>query len=282
MNQRIIIFKSAIYSTPRRIFYGIDGLYETVIRLFWIIIGGIKFTLTWDMSNFLTKAYDKIHKKKIMKKYFKKNTFNCKWILFPGFSNNITYQNGFISMSYHDIILPHIISKGKYDKKIIKKLQYIWDWPYMYKDENINFTIKKGDIVIDAWAWIGCFSAIASSLWWIVYAFEPTKETFKYLQETKKLNKKLSGKIIPINKWISDKKGKIWFEKFDDWVGWWNKINNKVKENIIDIISIDEFVRENKISRVDFIKSDIEWYERQLLKWAKNTIKKGSRTVEVI
>ena len=40
------------------------------------------------------------------------------------------------------------------------------------------------------------------------------------------------------------RKDMIW--KIDDWVGWWNKINNKVKENIIDIISIDEFVEKTK------------------------------------
>jgi len=34
---------------------------------------------------------------------------------------------------------------------------------------------------------------------------------------------------------------------------------------MIELISIDEFVKENNIPKIDFIKSDIEGYERQLL-----------------
>lgn len=41
----------------------------------------------------------------------------------------------------------------------------------------------------------------------------------------------------------------------------------------ISMISIDCFVNDNNIKKVDFIKIDTEGYERQIIKGAKNTIK---------
>ena len=41
----------------------------------------------------------------------------------------------------------------------------------------------------------------------------------------------------------------------------------------VETISIDDFVRENNLPHVDFIKSDIEGFERNLLKGAQETLK---------
>jgi len=42
----------------------------------------------------------------------------------------------------------------------------------------------------------------------------------------------------------------------------------------IEVTTIDEFVNEYNINRVDFIKADIEGYERYMLAGAKETLKR--------
>jgi len=65
--------------------------------------------------------------------------------------------------------------------------------PYLYKD----IQIEKGDVIIDAGANLGLFSALASSLGATVYAFEPVKSTReKYLEKTAQLNSNIN--IIPL------------------------------------------------------------------------------------
>jgi len=273
MKSSLIVLKSEIYSTPWRILYKIDTVRETILRLLWVVVWWIKFIATGNWSDYFTDKYNKIHNQKIIKKYLKKDIFDFHWLYFPWFASNKAYQWWLVSMSYNDILLPHIVSKWKYKSEVVKRLQFIWDWPYMYQDDTVDFMIKKWDIVIDAWSWIWCFSTVVSYFWAISYAFEPAKETFEHLKETAKLNSNLPWEIIPVNQWIWDKKEKIWFEDGLDWNGW-NRINTEVTDNMIDLISIDEFVKENSLAKVDFVKSDIEWYERNLLKWARHTIKK--------
>lgn len=49
--------------------------------------------------------------------------------------------------------------------------------------------------------------------------------------------------------------------------------NKSVKIDAVPTITIDDFVKREKIARVDFIKMDIEGYELEALKGAMNTIK---------
>jgi hypothetical protein len=51
------------------------------------------------------------------------------------------------------------------------------------------------------------------------------------------------------------------------------------KEMNVRVITIDDFVKENNFPRVDFIKIDTEGYEAQILKGAKETIKKFKPTM---
>jgi tRNA G37 N-methylase Trm5 len=60
--------------------------------------------------------------------------------------------------------------------------------PYGYTDGDFDVTVKKRDVVIDAGAWIGDFSAYAASKGAITYAFEPANDTFQWLCKTRELN----------------------------------------------------------------------------------------------
>ena len=97
-----------------------------------------------------------------------------------------------------------------------------------------------------------------------------------YLEKTAQLN----GNIIPVQKGISDKTTKTSFFLDKNISASFSfksecQEDDTAPENIesVETITIDDFVRENNLSRVDFIKSDIEGFERNLLKGAKETLK---------
>ena len=48
--------------------------------------------------------------------------------------------------------------------------------------------------------------------------------------------------------------------------------NNSTTSAIVQTIRLDDFVRDNNLPRVDFIKSDIEGFERHMLAGAQETL----------
>ena len=82
---------------------------------------------------------------------------------------------------------------------------------------------------------------------------------FEYLLKTAELN----GNIYPIQKGLSNETTNV--DK--------NNANNLQASDLIETITLDDFVKERKLERVDFIKSDIEGFERYLLQGAQETLK---------
>ncbi|MDD5638790.1 MAG: FkbM family methyltransferase [Candidatus Pacebacteria bacterium] len=142
--------------------------------------------------------------------------------------------------------------------------------PYLYK----NIQIEQGDIVIDAGANFGLFSALASSLGAIVYAFEPVKSTReKYLEKTAQLNENIN--IIPLA--LSNTIGNILI-KGESSLGAsivenLNKKQGDLINEIVPTITLDDWVKQNNISKIDFIKADIEGAERLMLEGAQWVLK---------
>ena len=144
---------------------------------------------------------------------------------------------------------------------------------YCLVNDKVNVTVEPGDIVIDAGSWIGDFAAYASVKGATVYAFEPTDTTFEMLKRTAELN----GSITPINKGLSDEKTTL--TVFVNTAG--NSGGNTFRDTLTDstrpsasveITTIDDFVRGNNLPRVDFIKADIEGFERHMLAGAQETL----------
>jgi uridine phosphorylase len=64
--------------------------------------------------------------------------------------------------------------------------------PYGYTDGLFDVSVKSGDVVIDAGAWIGDFSAYSYWKGATCYAFEPMQVTYSLLEKTKDLNYRLN------------------------------------------------------------------------------------------
>ena len=179
---------------------------------------------------------------------------------------------------YWDTFGPYLYFDDKYDEKVVDLcISVSPEGPYGLVNDKVNVTVEPGDIVIDAGTWIGDFAAYSAMRGATAYAFEPTQETYNYLLQTIELNKNFPGKIIPVNKGLSDKnaqleifisetgsEGNTLLEKHDP-------IFNKSRS--IEVVRLDDFVKQNNLSRVDFIKADIEGSERDMLAGAQETLK---------
>lgn len=151
--------------------------------------------------------------------------------------------------------------------------------------------IKNDSVIIDAGANIGIFSLYASYLApkGKIYSFEPVKSTFQILNKNIASNN-LENSIFPYNLALGDKKGKAEIMTDSrsllrgasiildsDFLK--NRESDFDKKESIEITTIDTFVKENNIARVDFIKIDTEGYEKQIIQGARNTIKEFSPVI---
>ena len=144
---------------------------------------------------------------------------------------------------------------------------YYYEGPYEYKEIVLN----DGDIVVDAGANIGMFSALASYKGASVFSFEPVPQNQQLLSLTKSLNKNIT--VCPYA--LSDKTGKMFLSMAeDDNIGSFSE--NKIADKGIEVntITVDEFAAQNKLEKISFIKADIEGAERKMLAGATEVLKK--------
>ena len=139
--------------------------------------------------------------------------------------------------------------------------------------------MESDDIVLDCGANIGLFSSYAASQNCYVYAFEPLVEQLgNILNMCSRLN---SNRICHIPYALSDHEGSAEFnishstENSSLLSGVLSKYKKKILENVVNvnITTVDSFVQSNNLSRVDFIKADIEGSERQMLKGATQVLR---------
>lgn len=125
--------------------------------------------------------------------------------------------------------------------------------------------VEKGDVVIDAGAYIGDWSAVAAQMGGEVYAFEPSPRYNHILNECSRLN---NFYVITdgLGDAICQKKLMMDTDPYTEYVNEENGI-------ACNLTTIDEFAKQNDL-HIDFIKSDIEGYERNMLMGAKEVLKR--------
>ncbi|KKR75677.1 MAG: Ata11 protein, partial [Parcubacteria group bacterium GW2011_GWE2_40_8] len=178
-------------------------------------------------------------------------------------------------------LLVNILAKLKRFKFPLK---YQWDWKLemllsLYeKDTTVLFRkiIKPDMIIVDIGAHIGYYSRIFSKLTkegGVVYAFEPDHDNYKLL----KLNTKNLKNIRIFNEALSDKTGSISFYKSNN-TGYHSLVTqNSVKEvATVPTQTLDNFIQENRVAKIDLIKIDVEGGEPVVFDGCKNIFKQSS------
>lgn len=150
--------------------------------------------------------------------------------------------------------------------------------------------IKNDSVIIDAGANIGIFSLFASHLApkGKIYSFEPIESIFGILNKNI-ISNNLQDSIFVYNLALGDEKGRTEMMVQDNNMGGGNIIldsdflkgreSNYHKKESIEMTTIDNFIKENNVEKVDFIKIDTEGYEKQIIQGARNTIKEFSPVI---
>ncbi|BAY33767.1 methyltransferase FkbM family protein [Nostoc carneum NIES-2107] len=144
--------------------------------------------------------------------------------------------------------------------------------------EFVRQSLKKGDIFLDVGANGGLYTVIAAKQighTGHVYAFEPGLRELSLLRHNIAVNN-LSN-VTVIEKAVSNQKGKTQFAISHDGAMNSFKVTNhpqqKIKEwQTVEIISLDDFIQEFNVGKINFIKIDVEGAEHLVLEGAKNIL----------
>lgn len=193
----------------------------------------------------------------LIKKFWQENKFVFGDVYFPPVKKE--HRKTFV-YEFGDLIAP-----------------YLWPnrriWPQKEGSyEQFGVSLCQNDVVIDAGANMGLFSATAAAKGATVYAFEPITEALDYLTEITKLY----SKVFPVAYALMDYTGTLEMEFAQYNFGGASAVLDRHTGNkmTVNCITLDEWAEINNISKIDFIKADIEGAERFLLKGAIGILQK--------
>ena len=180
-----------------------------------------------------------------------------------------------LGLSYviNDTFLFHCYYNDSHDRATVEAIDRLdmIEGPYGYVDGAFDVTVKGSDVVIDAGAWIGDFSAYAAFKGATAHAFEPVEETFQLLCETAALH---AGRIIPVRTGLGSETGEIEITIDETNSGANSTVNfTGGKRESVPITTLDRYVADNRLPCVDFIKADIEGAERDMLYGAAGVLR---------
>lgn len=193
----------------------------------------------------------------LVKKFWKENKFEFGDIYFPQVKEK--HRRTFAS-EFGDLVAPYLWPSRK-----------IWS-AHEGNYEQFGICLHQDDVVIDAGANMGLFSVTAAAKGATVYAFEPVEDALNYLNEITRFY----PKVFPVAYALMDYSGSLEMEFFDTNFSANSAVlkRNTGKKIIVNCITLDEWADSNDISRIDFIKADIEGAERFFLKGAVKTLQK--------
>lgn len=192
------------------------------------------------------------------------DVFSCKNFYFTNpYKENHNFLTFFLG-EFGELVAPHVLN----DFSMLRT-----EGPYCYQDVDIN----KGEVVLDMGANIGLFSAAAAAVGCKVYAFEPIHFVAEYLRKTARL---YQGQIEVTEAAVCDCDGQVEFrevpEDYHDIGGSSILVDCRpsvYKRVQVNAVTVDGFVQQNGLQRVDFIKADIEGAERNMLMGAQRTLR---------
>ena len=195
--------------------------------------------------------------------------------------DNLAYRNQSIPLKFlnWNLRLFHL-SKSGYDIKIFSTISgvsstFMLD-QYSYKSDLKIIEANRGDNVIDAggcWGDTSLYFATKVGEMGRIYSFEFIPANLEIFEKNISLNPHINHNVTLVKQPLWNISGKKIFY-IDNGPG--SKVSFNAIENPdgeIETITIDKYVEDNKIGKIDFIKMDIEGAELFALKGASNTIR---------
>ena len=152
---------------------------------------------------------------------------------------------------------------------------------YIYDNKVLH--LSKNSIIFDVGANFGDMTLRFAQLvpYGKVYAFEPTHYGFSKLKQNLSLNTTLCKSVFPVQCFLSSRKEEN--PSIKAYASW--KINFPVRDGIhpvhcgtlksaegVTATTIDDFCKENNITKIDLIKIDTDGHELDVLKGAEQMI----------
>jgi len=150
---------------------------------------------------------------------------------------------------------------------------------YEYRHGDTTISVSPGDVVIDAggcWGDTALFFSCAAGNQGRVFSFEFDPENLAVFTQNMALNTGLSERIsiTPLAVWEnSNERFQYSANGLSTTIAPGYEQRPVEKEMQVATISIDDFVQQNNLERLDFIKMDIEAAELNALKGAADTIR---------
>ena len=245
--------------------------------IYFLCIGEISFYSNEDISSMGICSWIKDKNKIVIvdksEAIYRRFQWNCK-------QRNINLSKEIIDLN--TMVIPNFLKISETVRKVFLSECHDLIFPAIFNDYSMidegpyeinEVRLEQGDIVIDAGANLGIFSAYAANISDKIYAFEPVPKTLELLRMTQNL---YQNKIKVIDKALSDRT-EIENMTNLEYLGQ-NRICrydfDKGNTIIVNTITLDNFIEQFSIPKVDFIKVDIEGEERNMLIGAKETLKK--------
>jgi FkbM family methyltransferase len=164
----------------------------------------------------------------------------------------------------------------------IARLVFYFDYHEPTEFSFLNDYLEKDMICLDVGANIGMYSLFMAKRSNQVIAFEPQVEAMSRLKSSITANGLSNITIVP--KAISNQACKLALSLVGgDSAKTYTTMANSSKENqyLVDAISLDAFFQENPISRLDYLKIDVEGSEPDVLIGAQITIKEFRPLIQI-
>lgn len=225
-------------------------------------------------EDFYSNLYLNSHVRRLAKKFTTKDCIKIEDVRLPLLDRE--HENIFWAALFDDIFASYYYFNDSCDEKTVRLCENCCcTGLYSLENDKVRVQVNPGDVVIDAGSWIGDFAAYSASRG-VTFAFEPSKRNFEYLQQTAELN----PNIFPIKKGLSYKTTtqKFFISTNNSAVGDSlspNMRGEKFEESssVVETITLDDFVKEKNLDRIDFIKSGMG-FEKSMLQGAQETLKK--------
>lgn len=246
---------------------------DVVVYLWRTILGVAVLVVRIKIFRGLYEQVTVVCAKRLLNPYLKDGFLDFNGIQLA-YEDNFNFWRACIEVA-QDTFYAYLCNNDRYDKTFLDKSEkYTFEGLYCLEDDHADIMIHPGDTVLDLGAWAGDFSAYAAYRGATVYAFEPDASNIKLLERTASLNAYLPGSIEIVPLGVGAKSEELQF--FSDGVigsgsgftpmkqkaGVWATRSN------VPVTSLDDWTAKNDI-KVDFIKADIEGFERYMLEGAQ-------------